>query len=125
MVADEVPVRESILNSTKQMLGIDADYDVFDLEIETLINATFATLQQLGVGEHLTAYQISGPDNVWAEFTLGDVNLNPVRTLVFYKAKLSFDPPETSFGIAAMEKTAVETEWRLNVYAEGKRHGTS
>jgi hypothetical protein len=123
-MADEEPsVRDSILNSTKKLLGYDPDYDVYDLEIEMLINATFAKLHQLGVGPSEAAYQITGPDNVWDEFTLGDPNLNAVKTLIFYRAKLSFDPPETSFGITAMEETAKEAEWRLNIYAEGKPYG--
>ena len=125
-MADEEPaVRDSILNSTKKLLGYDPDYDVYDLEIEMLINAEFAKLYQLGVGPLDAAYQITGPDNVWSEFTLGDTNLNAVKTLIFYRAKLSFDPPETSFGITAMENTANETEWRLNIYGEGLRHGTA
>lgn len=125
-MADETPaVRDSILNSIKALLGYDPDYDVYDLEIEMLINATFSTLHQVGVGQQTMAYQITGPDNVWSEFTLGDPNLNAVKTLIFYKAKLSFDPPETSYGITAMENTAKETEWRLNIYAEETRHGTT
>lgn len=125
-MADEVPVKDSILNSIKKMCGLEPDYDVYDLEITTLINSTFATLFQLGLGPSLTqAYEIDGPENVWNEFTLGDTNLNSAKTLIFYKAKLAFDPPETSFGITAMENTAKEAEWRLNIYAEEKRHGTT
>lgn len=40
----------SILNSTKKILGIAAEYKAFDLDIITHINSVFATLQQLGVG---------------------------------------------------------------------------
>src|SRR4030095_509953 len=124
-MADETPsVKDSILNSTKRLLGIDPDYDVFDIDIEMLINATLSKLHQLGVGPTTAAYQITGPENVWEEFTLGDTNLNGVKTLIFYRAKLSFDPPETSFGITAMENTANEAEWRLNIYAEEKKLAT-
>lgn len=125
MAEPEPSVRDSILNSTKKLLGFEPEYDVYDLDIETFINSTFTKLHQLGVGDHPSAFQINGPDNVWTEFTLGDSNLNDVKTLIFYRAKLSFDPPDTSFGITSMEETAKEAEWRLNIYAEGKRHGTT
>ena len=43
-------MEQSILKSTKNILGIADDYDVFDLQIMTHINSAFSTLTQLGVG---------------------------------------------------------------------------
>ena len=117
----DIDVKDSILNSTKKMLGIDPDYNVFDLEIQTFINAQFSTLNQLGVGP-VGGYEIEGPDNVWSEFLNGDPNLNSAKTLIFTRVRLLFDPPETSFGQESMRKVAEELEVRLNIYGEGLRH---
>ncbi len=43
-------MESSILNSTKKILGIDANYTAFDLDIITHINSVFSGLSQLGVG---------------------------------------------------------------------------
>ena len=43
-------MEQSILKSTKKILGIAEDYTVFDLDIITHINSAFSTLTQLGVG---------------------------------------------------------------------------
>ena len=45
-----MPITDSILTSTKKILGIAEVYEVFDLDIITHINATFSVLDQLGVG---------------------------------------------------------------------------
>ncbi len=46
-------MEQSILTSTKKILGIAEDYIVFDLDIMTYINAAFSTLTQLGIGPNI------------------------------------------------------------------------
>jgi hypothetical protein len=43
-------MEQSILTSTKKILGVSANYTAFDLDIITHINSVFSTLNQLGVG---------------------------------------------------------------------------
>jgi hypothetical protein len=43
-----------------------------------------------------------------------------VRSYVYLRVKLLFDPPSTSFGITAIEEQIKELEWRLNVVREGE-----
>lgn len=114
-------VNDSILNSTKKLLGLEPDYDPFDMDITIHINAAFATLTQLGVGP-VAGLTITGVDEVWDAFIGSDPGLNPVRSYVYLRVRLLFDPPTNSFTIAAMEKQIEELAWRLNSYVETKGH---
>jgi hypothetical protein len=112
-------VQDSILDTTKKMLGFDWDYDAFDLDIITHINSVFFTLQTLGVGP-AEGFSIVDNTKTWSEFTAGE-NLNAVKSYMYLKVRLMFDPPANSFTQEAMNKQATEYEWRLNVHMEGVR----
>lgn len=104
----------SILNSTKKILGVDADYDVFDLDIMTHINTAFSTLQQLGVGP-VEGFMIEDDVPTWDAFLLNDNRLNAVKSYVYLRVRVLFDPPATSFVLDALKEQIAELEWRLNV----------
>lgn len=108
------PQMESVLDSLKKMLGFEPDYAAFDMDIIIHTNSIFATLNQLGVGPKET-YQITDRSNVWSEFTNGLPFINDVKTYMYFRLRLIFDPPTTSFGLTAIEKQVTELEWRLNV----------
>lgn len=109
----------SILDSTKKALGIGFDYDVFDPDIIMHINSVFSTLNQLGIGPE-EGFMIESDQETWDSFLGVDLRLNSVKSYVFLKVRLLFDPPANSFAIAAVEKQAQEYEWRLNAYREGQ-----
>ncbi|QED11505.1 virion structural protein [Arthrobacter phage Qui] len=117
-MADPVQVQDSILDTTKKMLGFDWDYTAFDLDIMTHINSVFFTLQQLGVGQ--PNFSIEDNTKTWAEFEAGD-NIAAVKSYMYLKVRIIFDPPANSFTQEAMNKQATEYEWRLNAYTEGVR----
>ncbi len=110
-------MENSILISTKKILGVDANYTAFDLDIITHINSALSTLDQIGVGPVL-GFAIEDDSAVWADFALPQKQLSMVRTYVYLKTRLLFDPPATSFLIGAMEKQIQEFEWRLGVYRD-------
>lgn len=110
-------MEQSILISTKKILGITKDYTVFDLDIITHINSAFSTLTQLGVGP-VNGFMISGVDETWTDFIAEDFQYNSVKSYVFLKTRQLFDPPQTSYLISAVEKQIEELEWRLNVHRE-------
>lgn len=110
-------MEQSILISTKKILGIAEDYTVFDLDIITHINTAFSTLTQLGVGPP-EGFMIIDSDAVWDEFIVDDLQYNSVKSYVFLKVRQLFDPPQTSYLISAVEKQIQELEWRLNVHRE-------
>jgi len=110
-------MESSILTSTKKILGIAKEYTAFDLDIITHINAAFSILNQLGVGP-VEGFMIEDAGTDWEEFTVPMNQLNLVRTYVFLKVRLLFDPPVTSFLIEATTKQIEEYEWRLNTFRE-------
>ena len=110
-------MEQSILNSTKKILGIAEDYTVFDLDILTHINTAFSTLTQLGVGP-VEGFMIEDEATEWTNFIGDDLQYNSVKSYVFLRVRLLFDPPTTSYLITALEKQVQELEWRLNVHRE-------
>jgi hypothetical protein len=113
-------VSDSILTSTKKVLGITEDYTPFDVDILMHINSVFSTLHQLGIGPEL-GFVVEDASATWSTFLDGDPRLNSVKTYVYLKVRLLFDPPGTSYLIQAIERQAQELEWRLNVVREGDR----
>jgi hypothetical protein len=112
-------MEQSILTSTKKILGIDKDYTVFDLDIITHINSAFSTLTQLGVGPR-AGFMITDDTEVWSDFIdiENDLQYNSVKSYVFLRVRQLFDPPSTSYLISAVERQIQELEWRLNVHRE-------
>jgi hypothetical protein len=110
-------MENSILISTKKILGIAEDYTAFDLDIITHINTAFSTLTQLGVGP-AEGFMIEDNTEVWADFIADDSQYNSVKSYVFLRVRQLFDPPTTSYLIEAYNKQIQELEWRLNVHRE-------
>lgn len=110
---------DSILTSTKKILGIADDYTVFDLDIILHINSVFSTLTQLGVGP-TAGFMISDKTTEWVDFLGDDLELNAVKTYIYLRVRMLFDPPATSYAVEAMKEQIKELEWRLNVVREGE-----
>lgn len=105
---------QSILTSTKKLVGISEDYTVFDLDITLHINSVFSTLQQLGVGPSL-GFSIEDETTTWDQFIGLSSVINNVKSYMYLRVRLLFDPPATSFALDAMSTQIKELEWRLNV----------
>jgi|SRR5215510_8788639 len=110
-------MNSSILDDTKKILGLAPDYDVFDLDIITHINSAFSVVCQLGVGPE-DGFFVQNESEVWDDFPVPTNQLSLVRTYIYLKVRMLFDPPTTSFLIEAMNKQIAEYEWRLNIYRE-------
>lgn len=110
-------VEPSILQSIKKKLNIDPSYTAFDQDILMHINGTFLSLNQIGIGP-ATGFEIEDETETWSDYLGIDPNLAAVKTLIFLKVRLLFDPPEASHVLTAMENQIKEYEWRLNVHAE-------
>lgn len=105
---------ESILASVKKVLGIDEVHTGFDEDIVLHINSVFAILQQMGVGP-AEGFSIRDDSTVWDEY-IQDVNqLNFVKSYIYLKVRLLFDPPVSSGAIESINKLISELEWRLFV----------
>lgn len=108
---------DSILTSIKKMLGIDEEYEQFDPELIMFINSTFGILFQLGVGPKDVPFKIESSEESWDEFIQED-QIETVKSYVFMKVKLMFDPPSSSFVLSSYQDLIKEFEWRCNVDAE-------
>lgn len=105
---------DSILNTTKKMLGLAEDLTVFDLDIITHINSVFVTLQQLGVGPK-TGFWVESDGTDWSEYTEDRALLNNIKSYMFLRVRLLFDPPQTSYLVASLDEQRKELEWRIEV----------
>ena len=105
---------ESILNSIKKLLGIAEDYDHFDSDIIMHINSVFMTLTQLGVGPE-DGFSINDEAEKWEDFLPEDRMIHSVKSYMFMKVKLMFDPPLSSAVIECTKEQIKEMEWRLQV----------
>lgn len=110
---------DSILLTIKKLLGIGDDYEYFDEDIIIHINSVLMILNQLGIGP-VTGFSISDESATWSDFVDNLSMLEAVRSYVYIKVRLLFDPPTSSFTITALENQIKELEWRLNVMAESK-----
>lgn len=109
---------DSILNSTKKILGLEEDYTAFDADVMMHINSVFGILTQLGIGP-AEGFVIEDDELTWDAFIGADPRLNSVKTYIYLRVRLLFDPPSTSYLISSMKEQVQELEWRLNVQREG------
>lgn len=110
-------LEENILASIKKLLGLEEAYTPFDTDIMMHVNTAFMSLQQLGVGP-VTGYYLSTGLETWPEFFGTYTDLQGVKTYIYLKVRLVFDPPSTSFVIDAIQKQIAELEWRLNIQVD-------
>ena len=108
---------ESILTSIKKLLGIPEDYEHYDADIIMHINSVFMILNQLGVGPS-NGFSITDKTDVWSNFISDNDNLEAVKSYVYMKVRLLFDPPLSSAVMECMNRMISELEWRLNSEAE-------
>lgn len=108
---------QSILQTTKKVLNIPEDLDQFDIDVTMHINSVFSTLHQLGVGPAL-GFTISDGDDDWDDFLEGKPHLEFVKSYMYMKVRLLFDPPQTGHHMEAYKNQITELEWRLKEAAE-------
>lgn len=111
-------MENSILKTTKKVLGIDPSYNEFDTDILMHINSVFSTLNQLGIGPTF-GYAIEDDAATWADYLgVQEIEFNFVKTYMYLRVRLLFDPPTTSFHLTALKEQITELEWRISVQRE-------
>jgi hypothetical protein len=113
-------MEQSILKSTKKLLGVGDDDTSFDLDILTHINGAISTLHDLGVGPQ-AGFVVEDDTVLWLDF-LDAIEETVIRQkaqmYVYLKTRLMFDPPTTQYVMEALNKQIQELEWRINVNRE-------
>lgn len=112
---EEVTLLESILQSIKKLLGIQSEYDAFDPDIIIHINTMFAVLNQLNIGPK-DGFLIESTEETWDQY-ITKTNLTMIKSFIYLKVKLIFDPPSSTAVIESINRTIGEIEFRL--YVEG------
>ena len=109
---------DSILTTIKGLVGVVPTDTNFDQEITIHINSAFMSLQQLGVGPS-TGFYISSDEELWADILLDRKDLEAVKTYIYLKVRLVFDPPQNSFLVDSIKNMITELEFRINAQVEG------
>ena len=113
----------SILMSIKKLLNVEHDDPWFDTDIGMNINATFMTLQQLGVGPK-EGFAIHDADTKWSDFSRDKKLIESVKQYVYLKARMIFDTPGSSVVAEQFNSRIAELEWRLCLQAEHDQEDT-
>ena len=107
----------SVLNTTKKLLGLDADDDSFDSDICIGINSAILILSQLGL-EGNEGFIVTDDTQEWSDY-LNDNKLLPmVQQYIHLKTKMSFDPPQNSIVCENLKQIITELEWRIRMVSE-------
>lgn len=105
---------ESILTYVKKNIGLGEEPSHFDPDIISDINTVLATLTQIGVGP-VEGFAISDSFATWSDFLPEEPKWNFVKTYVYLKVKLIFDPPQAQSLLTAIKEEIAEYEWRISV----------
>ena len=98
----------TILEDTKTYLGLPVDDATgFESEIADAIDNALATATQL----NHEVDTVKSHDDSYPATPLGRI----LRQYINYSVRLTFDPPQTSFAIKAVESLKQEAEWRLTI----------
>lgn len=116
----DVTMSSSILTSIKKMLSIEEDYEYFDVDITIFINGALFTLNQLGVGPE-SGFVVTDKNDTWSSFVGNVKDLEAIKTFVYLKTRLLFDPPQMGYLVDAINKQCDELVWRINVQVENDR----
>lgn len=103
---------DSVLLSIKQMLGISPEDTSFDVNVIMSINTALTILMDLGLTEVEDEIVIDD-DMTWDDLLGGRTDIEYVKTYVYQKVKMIFDPPTSTAAIDAMQRSISELEWRI------------
>lgn len=103
---------DSILNSIKQPHGIGPDDVGFDTDIIMHINSVFLTLRQLGLGP-TEGFFIKDASTIWSDYIDDPLITEAIKSFMYLKVKLVFDPPTNASLLEALKSAADESQWRI------------
>lgn len=110
-------IDSSILRSIKKLLGIPEDDDAFDMDVIFAINSAFDRLSTLGIGPD-EGFRIIDDTATWSDYLYDGKVLDSVKTYVYFKTRLVFDPPTSSFVLESMNKQIAESEFLFIVKSD-------
>lgn len=110
----QAEINSSILLSIKKAIVGPPEYTPFDAELIAHINSQIANLYQLGL-DSAKSIVVDGADQLWTDLIpAGDSRLQFVRTYVYARVKMIFDPPTSTAQMQALKDAAAEAEFRIS-----------
>lgn len=106
----------SILTSVKKLLGIDELDTSYDVDIIIDINSVFSILNQMGIGP-TTPFSIVDKNDDWDDFIADFSGKEFIKTYLYMKVRMMFDPPQSSQTANAITETIKELEYRMYTQA--------
>ncbi len=114
---------ESILKSIRKLIGPEDDYTHFDPDIVIHINSAINRLYQLGL-DSAKDFMVTSEAETWADLFGSDEKvLNMCKPFIYFKVKMSFDPPTSSIAAEAIKAEIDKLEWLINIWLESNREG--
>lgn len=113
-MAENTNSTNSVLISIKKLLGIPEEVSDFDTDIIMHINSVFLTLNEIGVGPS-DGFYIEDKDTLWTDYIDEGMVLNSVKSYMYLKVRLLFDPPSNSTTIESINRQISEFEWRIMI----------
>ena len=113
-------MNESILDTIKTMIGgFDSEDTSFDTDLIIHINSVLMVIMQEWYGmDHAT---VIDKTTTWESLLGSDTDYEGVKTLVYLKVRMLFDPPTNSSLIEAMNEQIKDLEWRLYLWKDNDR----
>lgn len=112
-------MKNSILLTIKKLLGIAPEYDCFDTDIIININYAIATLDQLGYPAN--GFTVTNARDSWDDYLEDDASLELIKTYIYLKVKMVFDPPTSGMVMDSYKGIISELEWRINSLVDYER----
>lgn len=103
---------DSILTTMKKMLGITEEYTHFDTDLIIHINSMISVLTQMGVGDP-AGFRIKDVNTMWSDWIDERIDLESIKTYLYLRVKLLFDPPANSTVINAYNEMLKELTYRI------------
>ena len=100
-----------ILDTIRKLVGAGDTAGPFDSDLLIHINSAFSVLNQIGAGPEEGF--ICDDTSAWSEFLPISKKLEMVKTYVYLKVRLIFDPPASSAAVDAMSRQVTEYEERI------------
>jgi hypothetical protein len=102
----------TVLEETKQYLGVELDSTEFNLELLSILNSRLQVMRQLGYGNDV----IISKDSPWSEvITLDSSSISLLKEYMFVSTKIDFDPNGSANILAFLKEKKAEIEYRISL----------
>ena len=113
-------MEESILSTIKTMIGGFDDEDTsFDTDLIIHINSVLMVIMQEWYG--MDDAVVIDKNTTWASVLGSDTNYEAVKSLVYLKVRMLFDPPTSQTLMQAMTDQIKDLEWRMYIWKDNER----